>query len=226
MIRSFLAAELPKTILERIAQLQGELKESKVDVRWVKPENIHLTLKFFGDIEESRVDEIVETVAESVRSRSPFPLQVRGMGAFPHLKDPRVVWVGLIDERGVLAPLQKEMERRLEALGFPSEGRSFQPHLTIGRLKSSRGKDELIWRIERHLDDPFGTFEVDKVVLFRSDLRPTGPIYTSLREVRFEGSEGAFTVAQGGEERVVPGYRGGREGGFDVPAVGAEGETG
>lgn len=208
MIRSFLAIELPKTTLERIAQLQAELKESRVDVRWVRPENIHLTLKFFGNIEESRIDGIVGTVAECTRSCAPFPLQVRGMGAFPHLKDPRVVWVGLVDERNVLSSLQKEIERRLEGLGFPSEGRSFQPHLTVGRLKSSRGKDELIWRIEKHTDEAFGTFQVERVVLFRSDLRPAGPVYTALREVRLEGSEEAFLGTRDGEAWMKPGAQG------------------
>jgi len=204
LIRSFLAIELPKTTLERIAKLQAELKESRVDVRWVSPENIHLTLKFFGNIEESRIDEIVEGVKEPIRACVPFFLQLQGMGAFPHLKDPRVIWVGLVDEGNVLAPLHKEIERRLERLGFPSEGRPFQPHLTLGRLKSSRGKDELIWRIERHTDEPFGAFPVERVVLFRSDLRPAGPLYTALREVRPEGRGEAFVATKNEKEAVPP----------------------
>jgi len=184
LIRSFLAIELPKTILEKIRELQAELKQSRADVKWVSPEKIHLTLKFFGSIEESKVDEIIGDIEEPVRLAPPFSLNVRGMGAFPHLKNPRVIWMGLIDERGVLVPFQKELEGRLEKAGFAPEKRSFQPHLTLGRMNSSRGKDELIWRIEKHQEEEFGGFEVERVVLFKSDLRPTGPIYTALRDVR------------------------------------------
>jgi 2'-5' RNA ligase len=89
-----------------------------------------------------------------------------------------------LDEKGILVPLQKQLERNLEKVGFTAEKRSFQPHLTLGRVNSSRGKDELIWRVEKHQEEEFGEFEVEKVVLFKSDLRPTGPIYTALREVR------------------------------------------
>jgi RNA 2',3'-cyclic 3'-phosphodiesterase len=184
LIRSFLAIELPKTVLEEIRELQAEMKRSRADVRWVGPEKIHLTLKFFGDIEETKVDEIIGEIEEPVCGTPPFRLNVRGMGAFPHLKSPRIVWIGLVDEKGVLLPLQKELDRNLEKAGFPREKRPFQPHLTLGRVNSSRGKDELIWHVEKHQEDEFGEFEVDKVILFQSDLRPTGPIYTVLREVK------------------------------------------
>lgn len=184
MIRSFLAIELPKTIIEKIRELQADLKHARADVRWVGPEKIHLTLKFFGNIEESKVEEIIQAIEESVGQTSSFSLRVRGTGAFPHLKGPRVIWMGLLDEKGILVPLQKQLERNLEKVGFAAEKRSFQPHLTLGRVNSSRGKDELIWRVEKHQEEEFGGFGVEKVVLVKSDLRPTGPIYTALREVR------------------------------------------
>ena len=184
MIRSFLAIELPKTILEKIRELQAELKQSRADVRWVGPEKIHLTLKFFGNIEESKIDEIIRNIEEPIRRNPSFFLKVRGIGAFPHLKSPRVIWMGLIDERGVLVPFQKELEGRLEKAGFAPEKRSFQPHLTLGRMNSSRGMDELIWRMEKHQEEEFGELGVERIVLFKSDLRPTGPIYTALRDVR------------------------------------------
>lgn len=187
MIRSFLAIELPKTILERIKELQTEMKLARTDVRWVSPEKIHLTLKFFGDIEESKVDEIIRGIEEPVRETPPFSLKVQGMGAFPHLKSPRVIWVGLVDEGGILIPFQKQLERSLEKAGFAPEKRPFQPHLTLGRVNSGRGRDELIWRIEKHGEEGFGEFGIEKVVLFKSDLKPTGPIYTALREVRLGG---------------------------------------
>jgi len=181
LIRSFLAIELPKTIREKIREVQGSLKSSHADVRWVNPENIHLTLKFFGNIEESRVESIVKSIEEPTRTTPPFTLRVRGTGAFPHLKNPRVIWMGLLDEGGSLVLFQKRLENELEKIGFELEHRPFQAHLTLGRMKSSRGKDELIGRIETYIEGNFGDFQVEHLVLFKSDLRPSGPVYTPLR---------------------------------------------
>ena len=184
LIRSFLAIELPEPILRKIGEVQGDLKATHAEVRWTIPEKIHLTLKFFGNIEESRIDPIFKSIEEPVRNTPPFSLKVRGVGAFPHLKNPRVIWIGLVDEREVLASLQKQIETCLEKIGFRPEDRPFRPHLTLGRMKSSRGKEELAGRMERYREEEFGGFEVEKVILFKSDLRPTGPIYTPLRELR------------------------------------------
>jgi 2'-5' RNA ligase len=184
LIRSFLAIELPKTIQKRIEEIQKELVLSRADVRWVDPRNIHLTLKFFGSIEESRVDGIVQSIGDPVKTTLPFPLVVRGMGAFPHIKNPRIIWVGLVDSRGALASFQNRLETALEEVGFEAEDRPFHPHLTLGRTKSSRGKDELVGKMEAHREEGLGDFQVEKVILFKSDLRPSGPVYTPLREMK------------------------------------------
>ena len=183
MLRSFLAIELPKAILQNIEGVQEDLKSSHADVRWVSPEKIHLTLKFFGNIEESRIEPIVESIEGPIRTTPPFPLTIRGMGAFPHLKNPRVVWVGLVDGNGMLAPFQRKLEVQFEEIGFQAEDRPFHPHLTLGRMRSSRGKEELIGRIEKHREEEFGDFQVERLLLFKSDLKPAGPIYTPLREL-------------------------------------------
>ena len=188
MIRSFLAIELPRMILKKIEEVQEDLKSSRADVRWVSPEKIHLTLKFFGNIEESKVEAIGEAIGEPVRNTTPFSLGVRGMGAFPHPKNPRVIWMGLVDEKGVLGPFQKHLEAELEKIGFESEKRPFQPHLTLGRVNSSRGREELIGGMERYREEAFGELRVERVILFKSDLRPSGPIYTPLREIGLGGS--------------------------------------
>lgn len=181
MVRSFLAVELPRAILDRIGEVQRELKSSNADVRWVNPGNIHLTLKFFGNIEETEIDSILMAIEEPVRTTSPISITVRGVGGFPGLKNPRVIWVGLHDEKGASVSLQKRLEGELGKIGFPPEDRPFHPHLTLGRMRSNRGKDELVGRMRRFKEEGFGQFQVDKVILFRSDLRPTGPIYTPLR---------------------------------------------
>ncbi len=188
MIRSFLAIELPRTILRKIEEVQGDLRSANADVRWVSPEKIHLTLKFFGNIEESRVDPIFKSIEEPIRNRHPFSLKVQGVGAFPHLENPRVIWMGLVDGKDVLKSFQKEIEVQLIKIGFQPEERPFSPHLTLGRMRSSRGKEELARRMEERVEEDFGDFQVERVVLFKSDLRPLGPIYTPLRELRL-GSE-------------------------------------
>ena len=187
MIRSFLAIEIPRTILKKIEEVQDDLKSSRADVRWVNPEKIHLTLKFFGNIDESRIDPIVKSIERPTQTISPFSLKVRGVGAFPHLKNPRVIWMGLVDGKEVLVSFQKQLEEELEKIGFKPEERAFHPHLTLGRMKSSKGREELAGRMERHKEEEFGNFQVERVVLFKSDLKPTGPIYTPLREIKLGG---------------------------------------
>ncbi len=184
MVRSFLAIELPKTILKKIEEIQGELRSSRADVRWVDPEKIHLTLKFFGNIDDTSIESIVASIEGPVRATAPFTLRIQGIGAFPHVKNPRVIWMGLTDEEGMLLPFQKQLEMELVKVGFETEERPFQPHLTLGRLKSPNGKQTLVGRMEPYRDAAFGQFRVEGVVLFRSDLRPTGPIYTHLKDLK------------------------------------------
>jgi len=183
LIRSFLAIELPEPILKKIGEVQGDIRSTHTEVRWTNPEKIHLTLKFFGNIEESRIDPIFKSIEEPIRNTLPFSLKVRGVGAFPHLKNPRVIWIGLVEEKGILTSFQKQIETQLEKVGFQPENRPFHPHLTLGRMKSSRGKEELVERMEKHREEEFGIFKVERVILFKSDLRPSGPIYTPLREL-------------------------------------------
>jgi 2'-5' RNA ligase len=187
LIRSFLAIELPKPILRKIEEVQGDLRSTRADVRWVNPEKIHLTLKFFKNIEESRIEPIFKSIEEPIRNTLPFSLEVRGVGAFPHLRNPRVIWMGLVDGREVLVSFQKQIETQLEKIGFQPEDRPFHPHLTLGRMKSSRGKEELVGRMERHKEEEFGDFQVERVILFKSDLKPSGPIYTLLKEIKLGG---------------------------------------
>jgi 2'-5' RNA ligase len=187
LIRSFLAIELPKPILRKIEEVQGDLTLAHADVRWVSPEKIHLTLKFFGNIEDLRIDPIFKSIEKPIQNTLPFSLKVRGVGAFPQMKNPRVIWMGLVEEREVLSSLQKQIETQLEKIGFQPEDRSFHPHLTLGRMRSSRGKGDLVGRMEKYKEEEFGDLQVERVVLFKSDLRPSGPIYTPLGDVKLGG---------------------------------------
>jgi len=188
LIRSFLAIEIPRAIQKKMEEVEGDLRSSHADVRWMNPEKIHLTLKFFGNIDESKIDLIVRSMEEPIRTLSAFSLKVLGVGAFPHLKNPRVIWMGLADGKEVLISFQKKVETEFEKIGFASEEKPFHPHLTLGRVKSNRGRDELVSRMEKHREEEFGDFQVERVVLFKSDLRPLGPIYTALREIKLGSS--------------------------------------
>jgi 2'-5' RNA ligase len=103
------------------------------------------------------------------------------------MKSPRVIWLGLVNGSESLIALQKQTETQLEKIGFQPEDRPFHPHLTLGRMKSSRGKDELGGRMEKHREEEFGDFQVERLILFKSDLKPSGPIYTALREMKLGG---------------------------------------
>jgi 2'-5' RNA ligase len=186
-MRSFVAVEIPQEIRRGLASLQGELGECGSVVQWVRPEAIHLTLKFLGEIDPARVEAIRHAAGRVVGRHPPFPLRVAGMGCFPGFDRPRVVWVGLTGDEGRLQALQGEMESCLEGLGFPRETRPFRPHLTLGRVRSPRGRDRLLARIQGLMGLELGRFDVTTVTQFRSELRPSGARYTPLWEARLGG---------------------------------------
>ncbi len=161
--------------------------QSHADVRWVEPSRIHLTLKFFGNIDEEACDEIMDAVGKAVSEVKPFSLAVKGLGAFPSMRNPRVIWVGIEDGGEVIKPLQRAIEENIRGSGYPGEEREFKPHLTLGRLRSGRGKSGLLGKMEDLFPIDLGEFRVDRLILFKSDLRPTGPIYTKLRVLKLGG---------------------------------------
>jgi 2'-5' RNA ligase len=181
-MRTFLAVEVPADVKRALASLQEELRSSGADVRWIRPEGIHLTLKFLGEIPSQRVDEIREAVEEMLGTHRPFSLEVRGLGGFPRLSQPRVVWVGLGGEVDRLRALQEDVEKGMNALGFPREERPFHPHLTLGRVRSPRRRDRLLEGIRSLMDIQLGGFRVEAVAQFESELLPSGARYTRLWE--------------------------------------------
>ena len=180
--------EIPEDIRRQLSSVQSELKESHADVKWVRPESMHLTLKFMGEIDPVLVDDIREAIGPIVEDTSPFPIAVKGLGCFPRLNQPRVVWAGLSDGNGEMAELQKTVEKGVEALGFRPEGKPFNPHLTLGRVRSVRGKDRLISQVRKLGEISLGNFLVDAVVQFKSELHPTGARYTKLWEIALSGT--------------------------------------
>ncbi len=181
MIRSFLAIDLPDCLRPQLALVQGELKRSDADVRWVPVGNIHLTLKFFGNLPDSEVDPIAQAAREVAQQQAPFQLQVTAAGAFPSPKSPRVVWLGLGGDLIPLAQMYHRLEKAFAALGHLPEGRPFNPHLTLGRVKSPANRHRLAQILERLPPLEWPPFKVNEIILFRSTLTPQGSIYTPFK---------------------------------------------
>ncbi|MBI2170720.1 MAG: RNA 2',3'-cyclic phosphodiesterase [Chloroflexi bacterium] len=133
--RLFIAAELPALVTELLGEVIHHLRGQGVEgVRWVRPEGVHLTLKFLGETPEERLEAIAQAMAQAAVQTPPFALNIQGVGAFPNLRAPQVVWLGLSGQVEVLKELQSALEQTLEQAGFPREGRAFSPHLTLGRV--------------------------------------------------------------------------------------------
>ncbi len=184
-MRSFVAIELPEALRHSLADVVETLS-AEIEphiIRWVRPEGIHLTLKFLGDVDAGKMDIVRHVVQEVVPRFSTFTFSAGGLGCFPNLRRPRVIWVGIRERSGELAALQAGLEQGFSAQGFERENRSFHPHLTLGRIRrgvrqaDQRAVGEALGQME-HLS--LGEFHVSEVCLFRSDLRPSGAVYTKL----------------------------------------------
>jgi len=192
MLRAFIAIELPGDLQIEITQLIGRLKykAGKSSVRWVSVENIHLTLKFMGDISFSAVATIQDLLNIEVALHQTFTLEIGRVGAFPNQKRPRVIWLG-VDLPIELASLQRGIESALTKLGYPPEERPFSPHLTLGRVRENASTSELA-ALTSTLKDVkigyLGKVSVDKIHLFRSDLKPGGSVYTRLSSAQLSHS--------------------------------------
>ena len=186
LIRCFIAIKLPETLLNDIGQYINQIKKIAPDVRWVKAQNIHITLKFLGEIEKNLLQQVVEELFPLVNLVKHFELVVSGFGSFPSAKNPRVFWLGLEpDIKNSLYTLYQWIDKNLESLGFNREKRRFSPHLTVGRIKKPQNFKKLYHFIERN-QFPKCIFKVDKIVLMRSELNVTGAIYTPIEEYFFK----------------------------------------
>jgi 2'-5' RNA ligase len=184
MLRTFIAIDLPINILEGITEYTAELREMlpKPLVRWVSSRNIHLTLKFLGDVEESSLQQLADNLVKVTTTYRPFSLSVSGIVAFPSKKRPRVIWIGL-EAPPALNSMQKGLDVVLTQLGYTSENRTFSPHLTIGRVgQGINGSDmqKIQTLLKSYKVGFIGTVVVKTVKIFKSDLRPGGAVYTGL----------------------------------------------
>jgi len=189
-IRSFIAIELPDEVKSALDQLQAQLKTGKqLPVKWVDPYNIHLTLKFLGNIDVNKVREITGAMEAAAQGVSPFKLEVKDLGGFPNLKRVRVVWVGVSGEVAQLSQLQQRIESNLSPLGFAPEPRSFTPHLTLARVREQASLDEqqnfgqLIASTKFETVYEFGVYSIN---LMKSQLTREGAIYSRISSVKLK----------------------------------------
>ncbi len=183
-MRAFIAVEFDAAIRERLAEVATRLRAASSGVKWVSPEQMHLTLKFLGEIEESAVDEVAVVMAEAASGIAPFEVRVAGVGAFPPHGAPRVVWAGLDDAANHLKRLHVRLDSGVAELGVERESRPFAAHLTLGRVKDPRASQGVRAAIEREAAADLGVQKVEELVLFQSVLSPKGPMYTGLRRQR------------------------------------------
>ena len=181
-IRAFFSFDIEnQTIMRRLTQVQDMLFSSGADLKSVKPQNIHLTIRFLGDISLTMVDAIYEEMKQL--SFPPFTVELHGLGAFPKLNYPRVVWAGITKGADELKDVFGQLEPRLRGLGFKPDSKGFSPHLTIARVRTGRNKVQLVKVIHELENYEFGTVKAECLKLKKSDLTPRGPIYSTLREV-------------------------------------------
>jgi RNA 2',3'-cyclic 3'-phosphodiesterase len=180
-LRTFTAVELTKAIRARAEELIKALASTLADVKWVEPHNLHLTLKFLGDVHEREIAAVCAAVARGAAEVEPFEVEVRGAGAFPTAARPRTLWLGVAAGTEPMIALHGRVEDELAELGYREEHRRFQAHLTIGRVRGTGpGIAELGDRLRQHADFLAGRMTVSKVTVFASTLTPDGPIYDVL----------------------------------------------
>jgi RNA 2',3'-cyclic 3'-phosphodiesterase len=181
MIRSFLAIELSEVLKETVAEYIRELGQVPSRIKWVSPRNTHLTLKFFGAITQETVENISRTLSPVLSECPRFHLTLNKLDAFPNLFRPRVIWLSVGGETEILQGLHQNIEQALVPLGIPKEERPFQGHLTLGRNKENQVNEELYRSMSGWLKKETEPFEIKELILFKSDLKPAGPVYSQLK---------------------------------------------
>jgi 2'-5' RNA ligase len=186
-LRAFIAFEMPSQVKDVVRECQKTLRKAGVQLRWVKPENVHLTLRFLGDIPAEAVGGIGHVLRHMAEETPAFSLRVKGAGVFPGLARPRVLWLGLDGQKQLLEAAWKRLSGYLSRLDIPGEKRPFKGHLTIGRTKGRLDTELFGRQLDRLAALETQPFQADRLCLFKSDLEPDGAIYTPLIQVRTGG---------------------------------------
>lgn len=182
-MRAFMAITPPPSLQSAIVTIQRDFQEQGMPWRWVKPENVHLTLKFLGNTSPDMIAPLVQAMERAVEGQKAFPLSARSLGCFPNLSRPRVLWMGLEDLQDALAPLHTRLEIALASLNISPENRPFHPHLTLARTQQRMARGKLITFLQAYNNRQFGEISVEQIHLFQSQLHRNGAVYTILQSV-------------------------------------------
>jgi len=181
-LRCFIALAISDHIRRECGDIIERLKKHDADVKWVRVDNMHLTLKFLGKTPQKVLPEIQEYLFNVVLSYNPFYIRIYTTGVFPNRKYPRVIWIG-VEDSDMLKRLHEDIENTMVSLGFKKEQRPFKPHLTLGRVRSREGIVHLVHDLDMLKDKDFGNIHVKKIKLMKSDLKPQGAIYSCLYDI-------------------------------------------
>lgn len=191
-MRTFIAVELPQKIIGALASIQNQLKNTQADVKWVEPQNIHLTLKFLGEIDDQKIIRVTQILEETAKNNQPFSICLSKLGAFPKIDFPRVIWVGIDKGNNETKDIAIVLEEKLQILGVPKEKRQFSSHITIGRVRSGLQREKLVKELDilqgKGLLQENLEFLATKITLFKSTLTPKGPLYEILKEASLKAS--------------------------------------
>ena len=185
-MRTFIAIEIPGEIKQKMADVQRRLRDTAVDAGWTRPEGIHLTLKFLGEIPESKVPDIMGTLTRALGGTGGFRLEIERVGTFPSPKNARVVWVGVSGDVERLMNLQTAVEDAMAELGMERDDRLFTPHLTLGRIKYLRSKEKWLNILEEIKNIKLSGFDVKAVALMKSELKRTGAVYSEMGRIELK----------------------------------------
>ncbi len=182
-VRLFIAVEITDETRKKLTEFQNNLKKACAGVKWVLPENIHITLKFIGYLDEEKIGNVVNIIKDSVIHIKPFNLNYTGAGVFPTPKNPRVIFAGIVDKDAILKKIHEHLNNQLMALGVERESRKYQVHLTVGRVKTRKNTEKLMEALNSYNEFKFSSEVVNQVILMKSDLSPNGAVYTKLHTI-------------------------------------------
>lgn len=183
--RTFVAVNVSPAVIEQATALIDRLRAAPTDVKWVEPHNMHISVRFLGDVRDADIPDVCRAVTEAVSAMQPFAISCRGAGAFPDAHRPRTIWLGVDQGLDELTGLQAAVEESLASVGFAKEGRVYHPHLTLGRVRSGGPALRDLGRLIRdHADFEAGTAAIEEVVVFASYLDRSGPTYQPLGRAR------------------------------------------
>ena len=187
--RIFIAVELDPALHQAVVDTQTRLEAAGAKVRWIRPGNLHFTLRFLGEIPPAQVALAKVATREAVSGVAPFTISLRSLGAFPSLERPQVVWVGVEEGAEELQALAERLQARLHHHRFPPEDHPFRPHLTLARIRDSRQWGDIVRALTQHRDMIVGAQQVQAVAVMESHLTPQGPVYARVEEVSLQGHE-------------------------------------